>query len=299
MFVLLVLLPPAGIVMVWFTKWSTRWKALASVLSLLWFVLILVSDPEEQEPTGDEKPMLAQPASPSSVLPSPGATTLLDYTGRTLRVAETAARADGYSTVSHDASEGDAGQWDDDNWAVCFQSLTGSRTIDFGVVRTGQPCPERDGEPVPWPSMPDVVGLTYRAASVKVEGIDVEKVTVEGAYTDVTPPTAPDSWEVCFQSPAAGERVEYPKNAAAVLKVTEPGTTCPPEEFTELHPDPVITDDGDPDSSSGDSGSVSGSSAYYPNCAAARAAHAAPLHRGEPGYRLRLDRDGDGIACDR
>lgn len=41
------------------------------------------------------------------------------------------------------------------------------------------------------------------------------------------------------------------------------------------------------------------SSAYYKNCAAAKAAGAAPLHRGEPGYRPALDRDGDGVACER
>lgn len=39
-------------------------------------------------------------------------------------------------------------------------------------------------------------------------------------------------------------------------------------------------------------------SAYYPNCAAARAAGAAPLRVGDPGYRLGLDRDRDGIACE-
>ncbi len=38
--------------------------------------------------------------------------------------------------------------------------------------------------------------------------------------------------------------------------------------------------------------------AYYANCAAARAAGAAPLHRGDPGYRSGLDRDGDGVACE-
>lgn len=37
---------------------------------------------------------------------------------------------------------------------------------------------------------------------------------------------------------------------------------------------------------------------YYRNCDAARAAGAAPLYRGEPGYRSGLDRDGDGVACD-
>lgn len=37
---------------------------------------------------------------------------------------------------------------------------------------------------------------------------------------------------------------------------------------------------------------------YYPNCAAARAAGAAPLYRGEPGYRSDMDGDDDGIACE-
>ncbi|MEU6187708.1 excalibur calcium-binding domain-containing protein [Nocardia sp. NPDC047038] len=39
-------------------------------------------------------------------------------------------------------------------------------------------------------------------------------------------------------------------------------------------------------------------SVYYSNCAAAKAAGAAPLRRGEPGYRSELDRDKDGIACE-
>ena len=37
---------------------------------------------------------------------------------------------------------------------------------------------------------------------------------------------------------------------------------------------------------------------YYRNCAAARAAGAAPMYRGQPGYRPALDRDGDGVACE-
>ncbi len=37
---------------------------------------------------------------------------------------------------------------------------------------------------------------------------------------------------------------------------------------------------------------------YYRNCDAARAAGAAPILRGQPGYRPPLDRDNDGIACE-
>ena len=36
----------------------------------------------------------------------------------------------------------------------------------------------------------------------------------------------------------------------------------------------------------------------FRSCAAARAAGAAPLLRGEPGYGPHLDRDSDGIACE-
>lgn len=37
---------------------------------------------------------------------------------------------------------------------------------------------------------------------------------------------------------------------------------------------------------------------YFPNCAAARAAGAAPVRRGDSGYASHLDRDNDGIGCE-
>lgn len=37
---------------------------------------------------------------------------------------------------------------------------------------------------------------------------------------------------------------------------------------------------------------------WYANCTAARAAGAAPIRAGQPGYRAALDRDGDGVACE-
>jgi hypothetical protein len=36
----------------------------------------------------------------------------------------------------------------------------------------------------------------------------------------------------------------------------------------------------------------------FANCAEARAAGAAPVRRGEPGYGPHLDRDNDGIGCE-
>ncbi|NUK24079.1 excalibur calcium-binding domain-containing protein [Streptomyces lunaelactis] len=41
-----------------------------------------------------------------------------------------------------------------------------------------------------------------------------------------------------------------------------------------------------------------GGSTYYENCTAVRAAGAAPIHAGDPGYGRHLDRDGDGVGCE-
>ncbi|MGQ0837185.1 excalibur calcium-binding domain-containing protein [Actinokineospora sp.] len=63
----------------------------------------------------------------------------------------------------------------------------------------------------------------------------------------------------------------------APLPVPVP-TIDPPTEQPEPEPEPSV---------------------YYKNCTAAKAAGAAPIRRGEPGYGKHLDRDGDGIGCDK
>ena len=40
-------------------------------------------------------------------------------------------------------------------------------------------------------------------------------------------------------------------------------------------------------------------SVYYANCTAAKAAGAAPLYAGQAGYSTALDRDRDGVACEK
>lgn len=44
--------------------------------------------------------------------------------------------------------------------------------------------------------------------------------------------------------------------------------------------------------------SSGGATGAYANCTAARAAGAAPVRRGDPGYGSHLDRDNDGIGCE-
>ena len=50
----------------------------------------------------------------------------------------------------------------------------------------------------------------------------------------------------------------------------------------------------DPDKPSPSASEKSTPSVRYRTCADAPG----PLHRGDPGYRPGLDRDGDGVACD-
>ncbi|MEV7093119.1 excalibur calcium-binding domain-containing protein [Amycolatopsis sp. NPDC051045] len=73
-----------------------------------------------------------------------------------------------------------------------------------------------------------------------------------------------------------------PPTPAPAAPATKAAPKPPPVETTAEAPAP------EPDHS-----------AYYANCSAAKAAGAAPLYRGEPGYRSALDRDGDGVACER
>lgn len=45
-------------------------------------------------------------------------------------------------------------------------------------------------------------------------------------------------------------------------------------------------------------GTASRAGGAFANCAAARAAGAAPVRRGDPGYGRHLDRDNDGVGCE-
>ncbi|MFC4556034.1 glycoside hydrolase family 3 N-terminal domain-containing protein [Georgenia faecalis] len=63
-------------------------------------------------------------------------------------------------------------------------------------------------------------------------------------------------------------------------------------------PDPDPTTPGPEPTTPGPEPTTPGGDVYYENCDAARAAGAAPVHRGEPGYGTHLDRDRDGVGCE-
>ncbi|QTI71596.1 excalibur calcium-binding domain-containing protein [Gordonia polyisoprenivorans] len=99
--------------------------------------------------------------------------------------------------------------------------------------------------------------------------------TVTATMTETTTATAVAS--TTTPAPTTSEQTGGPTVARGLI----PQTTTP---ITTDAPAAPTTDEG--------------SSVYYSSCAQARAAGAAPLHVGDPGYRAGLDRDGDGVACE-
>lgn len=298
--------PPAGIALAWVSQWNQAKKIIATVLAGLWFLTPLLGDPPK-ETQADAKPAQHPAATKTpAITPTVSQSAALSYVGKVLKDAKAVAYADGYNAISHDASPDDASQWDDDNWRVCFQTQAAKPvgkmpTLDFGVVRNEAPCPAKDGDPLPYPKMPKVVSLTFSKASETFRPIGLKAIEPQSAYTDVTLPATVDDWTVCFQDPAEGKEIKDPKTVTAYLKVAAPGTACPTAEHTQLHPDPEVPGDRD-DSGNSSSGGAStggaGGSVYYKNCTAVRAAGAAPIRRGDPGYGRHLDKDGDGVACE-
>lgn len=80
--------------------------------------------------------------------------------------------------------------------------------------------------------------------------------------------------------------------AAAKTKTVTPTVTVEPPPPAPEPPKPTVPPEPAPGPTS-DEGA-----AFYQNCDAVRAAGAAPILRGEPGYSSKLDRDGDGIGCE-
>lgn len=77
------------------------------------------------------------------------------------------------------------------------------------------------------------------------------------------------------------------------------GTFQLPGDYRAAHPRPARRDAEPPRASTPlPAPRAARSGTYFRNCKEAWAAGAAPLYRGQPGYRPEMDGDGDGIACE-
>lgn len=87
----------------------------------------------------------------------------------------------------------------------------------------------------------------------------------------------------------------YPNGAKVLFIVDKPKVLFPNHPVTAKPSDaPKAT----PVTGATEEQATEKDAVVYANCAAVRAAGKAPLHEGEPGYSRKLDRDGDGVACE-
>ncbi|QGZ49124.1 calcium-binding protein [Streptomyces sp. QHH-9511] len=130
-------------------------------------------------------------------------------------------------------------------------------------------------------------------------GTAVVRITVTAPSPTPTPTPAPTrtkrttppavSYQNCDAARAAGAAPVYQGDPGYGSHLDRDGDGVGCEPYS-----------GGSGSGSGSGGSTGGGggSTSYENCSAARAAGAAPVHRGDPGYGRHLDRDGDGVGCE-
>ncbi|NRN66254.1 Excalibur calcium-binding domain-containing protein [Kibdelosporangium sp. 4NS15] len=100
------------------------------------------------------------------------------------------------------------------------------------------------------------------------------------------PVTVDSTWTVVSVD-GAGSSVS--PDSEVTIRVDKPVPPPPPKTTPKVTPKPAPPRTEEP---------APPVTAYYKNCTAARAAGAAPVHRGDPGYGRHLDRDGDGVGCE-
>ena len=135
------------------------------------------------------------------------------------------------------------------------------------------------------------MGISYRK-SKKLGAILLGAVLALAGACAAEEGPKPDSGPVEDSIPMASTTTTPPETTVA--PTTAAPTTAAP---TTAKPQPLVATTARPAPTTTAAPTTAG--VYYANCDEARAAGAAPISRGEPGYRSGLDRDGDGVACDK
>ncbi|MEU8777037.1 hypothetical protein [Streptomyces sp. NPDC048606] len=230
----------AALIVVWAADtWSRTARFLTTVAAMSLLGAVVPDSPKENTAEAAPAPRTAS-ATPTPFgaraagrpTPTPTALPLADFRGQSLETAFDRARAAGYLVREHDASEKDGFVRGRSRWTVCFQETgrEGARaTAEFGVVPNGSPCPKTDGEPIPWPRMPDLVWKTWRTAHADVVALGVrpERIEARAAYANDTLPARGEyeDWRVCVHEPAVDAPVKPDDRVRLSLTAEENG--CP------------------------------------------------------------------------
>jgi len=169
--------------------------------------------------------------------------------------------------------------------------------------------------------VPDVVGLKGDAA---VDALEKAGLTEDPTFKDVDGKESvwkKSNWSVTAQDPAAGEQVAADReitltvthdsahaeasakasaSAAAAAEAAEKAAQEKAAQEAQQAEEAAQEQAQEPAQEPEEPAQPAQKpQAYYRNCAEAKAAGAAPLYQGDPGYRSALDRDHDGVACEK
>ncbi|TDL32338.1 excalibur calcium-binding domain-containing protein [Arthrobacter nitrophenolicus] len=135
-------------------------------------------------------------------------------------------------------------------------------------------------------------GSTVKLGVKSLEKIEAEKAAAEKAAADKA------AAELAAAQQAAAEKAAADAAAAAQAAAEQAARDAAARQAVPV-PAPAAPVAPAPAPAPAAPVAPAPAAVYYENCTAARAAGAAPVYAGTPGYGKHLDRDGDGIGCDK
>jgi hypothetical protein len=193
--------------------------------------------------------------------------TLVDrYTHRTIRFVRAGAYANELD-IDHVVALGNAWVSGASRWNIRQRAALANDPMNLLVVDPSANRQKGDGDAATWLPAYQPFRCRYVARQIAVK--DKFRLSV-----------APAEKAAMLRILAACPGQPVPPNSGAPTTVNQNIQPPPPPQGSK-HPT-----------------ELAGGSVSYANCTAVRAAGAAPIRRGQPGYSTKLDRDGDGIACE-
>lgn len=135
------------------------------------------------------------------------------------------------------------------------------------------------------------------AGAVLANDTDQPRGVVDATSLPTVGNYQPDYGQAVIATPPLNaSTVTKTTSAAPPVKTTSTTSAAPPAPREQRDDDEREDEDEDPALTILP---VPGLPVYFPNCDFARAVGAAPIYQNQPGYRLALDRNRNGIACER
>ncbi|WP_228708068.1 excalibur calcium-binding domain-containing protein [Amycolatopsis keratiniphila] len=132
------------------------------------------------------------------------------------------------------------------------------------------------------------------ALALAADGVDYATAAIQGGYVKYAAEAASTALQAAEAAARQASKGLWGAPCLGTIDAPAPPVPTPPaqpapKETPKPEPEPEPAPEPEPEPNK---------NVYYKNCAAAKAAGAAPIHIGEPGYRPALDGDKDGTACD-